>query len=73
MIAVGGLAFYVHRGASLEPRTTYFDKPADTRAICAEDAIVVAESAACAVVGETTDRNPRTIVEPDGSPSFCVF
>jgi len=67
--------FYLrkHGVEPLESHTTYFDNPGDARNKCAPGTIVVSEIATCDQIAATRARSPEKILEPGGSPSFCVF
>jgi len=67
--------FYLrkHGVEPLESHTTYFDTPGEARNKCAPGIIVVSEIATCDQIAATRARGPDKILEPGGSPSFCVF
>src|SRR5215831_1429949 len=67
--------FYL-RKQGVEPlaaHTIYFDNAADARSKCAVGVVVVSEIAVCDQIAATRARAPEKIMEPGGSPSFCVF
>jgi len=67
--------FYLrkHGVEPLAGRTIFFDTPADARNRCAPGVIVVSEIATCDQIAATRATAPRKILEPGGSPSFCVW
>jgi 4-amino-4-deoxy-L-arabinose transferase-like glycosyltransferase len=67
--------FYLlkNHAESLSSRVTYFDGPSDVMTKCQTAAVVVTEIAACDRVAAIRGGRRQAIVEPNGSPSFCVF
>jgi 4-amino-4-deoxy-L-arabinose transferase-like glycosyltransferase len=67
--------FYVrkHDAEALDTHTTYFDNPGDARNKCAPGVVVVTEIATCDQIAATRTPAPKRILEPGGSPSFCVW
>lgn len=67
--------FYLrkHGAEPLASRTIWFDNPGDARNRCAPGSIIVAEIATCDQIAATRAMAPRKILEPGGSPSFCVW
>lgn len=67
--------FYLrkHDAEPLASRTIFFDTPADVRNRCAPGVIVVSEIATCEQIAATRATAPKKILEPGGSPSFCVW
>ncbi|HVZ24076.1 MAG TPA: glycosyltransferase family 39 protein [Vicinamibacterales bacterium] len=67
--------FYVRKNAvePLERRATYFDTPAQAQQVCPPNGVVVTEIATCDRIAADRVRAPVKILEPGGSPSFCVF
>jgi len=67
--------FYL-RKHGIEPlasRTVFFDTPGDARNRCAPGVVVVSEIATCDQIAATRATAPKKILEPGGSPSFCVW
>jgi len=67
--------FYLrkHSAEALAAHTTYFDNAGDARNKCAPGIVVVSEIAVCDQIAATRAMAPKKIVEPGGSPSFCVW
>jgi 4-amino-4-deoxy-L-arabinose transferase-like glycosyltransferase len=67
--------FYLrkHGAEPMAARTIFFDTPGDARNRCAPGVIVVSEISACDQIAATRATAPKKILEPGGSPSFCVW